>query len=177
MCAPFLDALTFGYTIPLSADILVEENNGSPFLSWKDSNFNMVTVRDWNSLGDFPIPNGFHRTHFTWVEPYSLRLPKGYSALITHPLNRFDLPFLTFSGVVDGGWAMFPGNLPFLLQKGFTGILEQGTPIAQIIPFKQDSWELTKTPGLHKDAETNFQKTKLVIKGIYKQLFWQKKEF
>lgn len=176
-CAPFLDSLTTGYMITLWADVLVTQENGNPSFSWKDNMFSVVQVRDTDAIKTIPVPDGYYPGHFSWVEPYSLEVPSGYSYLITHPLNRFDLPFLTFSGIVDGGWAMPTGNIPFFLKQGYEGLIEQGTPIAQIIPFKQSSWKLEKKEGLYKESQINFNKSKLTVQGIYKKLFWTKKEF
>ena len=32
---------------------------------------------------------------------WTIEAPEGYSVLFTHPVNRFDLPFTTLTGMVD----------------------------------------------------------------------------
>ena len=35
-CVPFLDTLTIGYMVTLPFDIYVKNNNGVPYITWKD---------------------------------------------------------------------------------------------------------------------------------------------
>ena len=60
----------------------------------------------------------------------------------THPVNRFDLPFTTLSGLVDcdrytDTWIHFPAHWH---NTRFQGVLPKGTPIAQCIPVKRENW-------------------------------------
>ncbi len=130
-------------------------------------------VADENLIPYFHFP-----LEFTWDLHVSYTLPKGYSALITHPLNRNDLPFTTVSGIIDSGIVMSPhGNVPFYLKKNFTGVIPQGTPVAQIIPFSQKSWHLKKTKGLSKAGMQHNLLGGLVFSGWYKKNIWTKKEY
>ena len=59
--------------------------------------------------------------------------------LFTHPLNRFDLPFTTLSGMVDcdlyrDSWIHFPAHWH---DMNFSGVLPKGTPIVQCLPVKR----------------------------------------
>jgi len=63
-------------------------------------------------------------------------------APVTHPVNRFDLPFTTLTGLVDTDlYRMISstfrrsGEIP-----GFQGVLPKGTPVAQCLPVKRDLW-------------------------------------
>jgi hypothetical protein len=91
-------------------------------------------------LSRFPHPQGYHEKHFAWWPDWAVELPDGYSALYTSPLNRFELPFLTMSGIVDNDQVVLPGTMPFFVLKGVTGVLPAGTPYAQIFPFKREHW-------------------------------------
>ena len=125
-----------------------------------------------------PIDESFHKIEFTWERHWAVLLPKGYSGLVVHPLNRIDLPFYTLSGIVD--FDMYNhskiGNLPFYLKKGFTGIIPKGTPMYQIIPIKRNDW-IAKEEKF--DAIESYKKYKVraSILHSYKKLFWQKKGF
>jgi hypothetical protein len=70
-----------------------------------------------------------------------MRTPKGYSTLFTAPFHHYDLPFQCLPAVVDTDNHPIPVNFPFLLRKGFEGIIPSDTPIIQAIPFKRDDWE------------------------------------
>jgi hypothetical protein len=137
-CVPFLDSLTTGYCVPLSVDVLVTQYPEGPQLSWGNTPEAPLTTRLTDAAPNFPLYEGFSDTHFIWRTPHILKLPKGYSAIYTHPFNRYDLPFLTLSAVVDADWAVGGGNIPFFVSKTFEGVIPRGTPIIQIIPFKRE---------------------------------------
>ena len=98
--------------------------------------------------------------------------------LVTHPINRFDLPFQTLSAVIDGGFTVAgDSNIPFFLKKGFVGVIPQGTPIAQVIPFKQGSWNSELESGLLQEGKLIGQRSHAVLYGWYKKTFWTKKQY
>ncbi len=175
-CVPFLDAMTSGYYIPLPVDIYVTQDNGLPYYSWKDPSDVYVTVRNPDSAQGLPIPPGYANQYASWKTAIAIELPKGYSAVITHPLNRTDLPFLTLSGIVDN-YTMYSGIVPFFMQKDFVGLIPQGTPIAQIIPFKRESWVAEETPGLYEKSDIVAGKALHVFSGWYRNNVWQKKDY
>jgi hypothetical protein len=69
------------------------------------------------------------------------------------------------------------GNLPFFLKEGFEGIIPKGTPIAQIIPFKRESWNLQKDAALVNESRLNSRNSDSVIFGWYKKTIWKKKSY
>ena len=72
---------------------------------------------------------------------------------------------------------MQPGNLPFYIRKGFAGVIEAGTPIAQIIPIKQDSWKAISNTDVIEKAEKNQRMSNKYIYGWYKKNIWKKKRY
>lgn len=175
-CMPFLDSLTTGYMIVLPNDLYVKDDNGLPFITW---NFAEFPPKSRNDVADLNlVPFGHHEIEFTWKTGVANTIPLGYSMLITHPINRHDLPFTTLTGIVDGGLVMNPaGNIPFYIKKGFEGIIPQGTPIAQIIPFRQESWSSEITKGLTAISKNHNDKTNSLIYGWYKKTFWTRKKY
>ena len=175
-CSPFLDAFTSGYSMPCPVDIVVQQENGEPLFSWglKDETF--ISIRNKEIMSGVPVPKGYANCFPAFHIKVDFRIPKGRSILVTHPLNRFDLPFLTLSGVVDSG-VMHRGGLPFFIQEGFEGIIQQGTPLAQIIPFKRETWEMKEEKGLTKEAQIDMDKSNAVFSGWYKNTLWQKKNY
>jgi hypothetical protein len=177
LCVPFLDALTSGYMVQCPQDLLVEKlEDGSVGIGWKYE-ADIIDKRDPASTPTLPIPTGHVSTNYIWKLPLYIRVPKGYSVLFTHPLNRHDLPFTTLSGVVDADYAVPGGALPFFLKSGFTGIIPRGTPIAQLIPFKREDWTLKETKGLKKEGEIETYNSLSVISGWYKKHHWRKKTY
>ena len=175
-CIPFLDSLTTGYMIVLPNDLYVKQDNGVPFITWSRADF---PPRSRNKVADLNlVPKGYYPMEFTWQTGVAKTIPLGYSMIITHPMNRYDLPFITLTGIVDGGLVMSPdGNLPFYVKEGFEGIIPQGTPIAQLIPFRQENWSSKMTNGLLKIAKNHNAKTTSVIYGWYKKTFWTRKKY
>ncbi len=174
-CVPFLDSLTTGYLIPLPMDVYVDKYYGGQHFTWGDSTFSVVAQRS-SDHPFIPILPGFSNERWVWLLPLSIELPKGYSALFTHPLNRFDLPFFTLSGIVDS-YKMFGGNVPFLIKEDFEGVIPAGTPIMQVIPFKLENWKREETPGLNEEAKVIKQRSQNVLSRYYKTNFWKRKTY
>jgi hypothetical protein len=178
-CIPVLDSLTTGYLITLPYDLLVEHKEGLPVFTFPQVIKKEESIEQRPFAADENLIPYFHfPLEFTWDLHVSYTLPKGYSALIIHPLNRNDLPFTTLSGIIDSGIVMSPhGNIPFFLKKNFTGTIPQGTPVAQIIPFRQEIWHSEITKGLVEQGLSHNLKAQLTFKGWYKKNIWTKKEY
>lgn len=178
-CLPFLESLTIGYVVKLPVDMYVKSHDGIPFISWKGVTVDQYMPSWRDEISDLNIvPPECFPLEYTWKFNCSFKVPKQYSMLITHPLNRNDLPFRTTSGIVDGNFALqSDGNLPFYIKRNFEGIIPQGTPIAQIIPFYNQNWSLEKKEGLIKESIDNKNKSNSVLIGFYKKHFWQKKNY
>lgn len=153
MCVPFRDALIAGYLITLPCDIEVrtDVNNDIHIFHNPTLTFQVIEKRgpllETNQGFGMPHPIGTVPIMFAWSPLYGIGTNKGYSVLVTHPLNRHDLPFVTTSGVVDSDVFDKAGNIPFFIKEGFTGIIEKGTPIAQVIPFKREEWVSQQKPS------------------------------
>ena len=140
-CPAVFGLMGTGYTYKTPCDIeFVEDKTGTVHARVLDAGHPNFLV-DREPLHQFLVPDGYHAEHFAWWADWAVELPEGYSALYTHPLNRFDLPFITTSGIVDNDKDHLPGTMPFFFLKGVTGILRAGTPYAQIIPFKREHWQ------------------------------------
>jgi len=177
LCMPFLDCFTTGYVIVLPYDIHVSKNEDQPTISWPVSVKNPPGIRK-NVADEKLIPYGHYPVEFTWNYCVSYKIPKGYSALFTHPLNRNELPFTTISGIIDGGIVMSAhGNAPFYIKKNFEGIIPRGTPIAQLILFRQENWKSKKINGLTKIGEMQNSLGQNVFFGWYKKTFWTSKKY
>ena len=176
-CLPFLDALTCGYTIELPCDVQVKIVNGRPIVTWL-SFPDPIAVRDHSLAPTLPIPDGCHPDHMTWMTLYAISVPKGYSVLLTHPINRFDLPFITHTGLADGD-VCIPGQIPipFFLKKDFEGIIKKGTPIIQLIPIKRESWISKQNNSLIEKSKKISYIGNTISSGYYKLTRWHKKEY
>jgi len=145
-CPPFIDAMTYGFLIPLAIDLKVQDGE----FSW---NFEMPEgfVSEYSHS-----PIGFHDPSQIAGAPFfdddrfiikfnnfwTIEAPPGYSLLFTHPVNRTDLPFTTLTGLVDcDTFHDSPLNFPARWHDtDFNGVLPKGTPVAQCLPIKRESW-------------------------------------
>jgi hypothetical protein len=174
-CMPFLDTLTSGYIIKLHCDILVEWQDDENFSMKWTSNVAPLSARGKNMAESIPTANGYTPFLQAWEIKYCFRLPKGYSALVTQPFNRLDLPTLATSGIVDAENGIGTGGVPFALKKDFSGIIEAGTPILQILPFKREDW---KKQVLDSPPIKNWNlKPRNKITGWYKDEIWKRKKY
>ena len=176
-CMPTMDSFLTGYIVELWQDIEVVHEKDGVKIYWKNGP-DVLKDRDPSIAKELPIPAGHLNLHFVWKNFYSIQTPKGYSCLITHPLNRFDLPFTTMSAVVDTDTLpMGSGSIPFFLKEDFEGIIEKGTPIFQIIPFKRESWSSANDPNLSEITKRNAYKFNSVAYGFYKKFGWSRKSY
>lgn len=175
-CMPFFDALTSGYYYLLEDDLHVsQDQNGFPTLTWKGD----VMLIDKRYTMQVPIPSNCHQLHFGFRMNWFYKTPPGYSVLVTHPMNRYDLPFYTLSGVVDSDIWGLPVFFSFFLKRDFIGTIPKGTPIMQFIPFKRDDWQLeidTKKSSIEEE-EFKAEKRRTMVTGYYKKETWQKKRY
>ncbi len=175
-CMPYYDALSMGYVMPLWADVQVRQLDGGPRLTWK-TQFEPIAQRSdppHNSLPPYP---GFTDWFFAWNAPWGIKPPKGYSLLITQPLNRPELPFMVSSGLVEADEFAHPGLVSFCLQKDFEGVIKAGTPMFQVIPFKREDWELTVEQNLLEEESVKRHRNLGKITNGYKKEYWKPKKF
>ena len=181
-CYPFMDSFLTGYYIPTPVDFVVVQTGSGPEIKCKSINeennsTSFIGKRDGGATNGMPVPYGFNKQEFTWITRTIIQSPKGYSLLVTHPLNRPELPFYTLSGVVDAEYGMQGGNLPFFIKNVFEGLIPAGTPIAQVIPIKRENWKLVRDPSLLKLNELNGKYSQKYAFGWYKKFHWNKKEY
>lgn len=176
-CPPVIDAMTNGFLIPLVCDLRIE--NGE--MIWDNE-------LPPGGVLDFPrSPVGFHDASQVIGSPlfeadrfiikfhnlWTIEAPEGYSVLFTHPVNRFDLPFTTLTGLVDcdrfsDGWVHFPAHWH---DMNFTGVLPKGTPFVQCVPVKRDRWVADIAPLTAEETQRVHDLTKTISRepGHYRR--------
>lgn len=173
-CVPFLDAMISGYIVRLHCDIMVTQDGDMTHMNWT-SPIDPLSTRGPMYSNQLPRVNGFGPFAQAWELKYAFRVPKGYSVLVTQPINRLESVTLCTTGIIDADDTLGPGGIPFALQEGFEGIIPAGTPIAQLFPYKRDEWiEKIIEPPLTPFA--NFR-ARNVFYGWYKKNIWKKKNY
>jgi len=140
-CVPLLDSLSAGYIVPLWTDVMVEQENNFPQIYWKTER-NVLELHGEPSR-EIPAPMGYDQVVYKYLNCWIPQTPKGYSCLITSPFGYNDLPFKAVPAIVDTDRSTLELVFPMWIKTGFEGIVEKGTPLVQIIPFKRDDWNST----------------------------------
>lgn len=180
-CPAVFDIMGTGYTYLTPCDLeFFIDSNDKISVKIEDKNYkNFCTSR--MPMQDFVTPAGYYDEHFAWFPDWGISLPEGYSALYSQPFNRFELPFLTVSGIIDNDKIDLPGSMPFFMSKNFLGTIPKGTPFAQIIPFKRENWEsevitFTLTQMIKRNKE-NSDKYRKPDGGVYKSDVWEMRKY
>ena len=171
-CVPLLDSMTAGYTLTLAADVFF--NRG---VVQDISITHVVEAHADAQIGNLKITPEYYETVYKWINSFVLKTPKGYSTLFVHPINRIDLPFYSFSGLVDTDNFPLEVNFPFLIKKDFVGIIPAGTPIAQAIPVKRENWSssVEDSSDYYRPAFTHTMHNPPF--NYYKKNFWTRKKY
>lgn len=178
-CPPFLDAMTAGFLIPLICDLKIENgeivwDNDLPHSAGLQIPRSPISFHDVSQVSGSPLfdPDRFLiKFHNLWT----IEAPEGYRVFFTHPVNRFDLPFTTLSGLVDcdtykNAFVHFPAHWH---DTGFSGVLPKGTPVAQCFPVKREDWGL-QTSALSDDEEQQIRELSTALSrepGLYRRKF------
>ena len=138
-CMPVLDAITAGYIIESPADVWVSKKDEGQWFEWSD--FGLISFHPIHQAPEHPARKPF--PYPKWSNPWSITTPKVYSTLFVQPMHRESV-FTILPGTVDTDTYNAPVNFPFVLNQAntFEGLIPAGTPMAQVIPFKRDSWEM-----------------------------------
>lgn len=184
-CMPFLDAMTLGYTIPLWSDVAYKTTEDNVELSWRDSIFDNSSLFD-NHAGEqiegspFYDVSCFGKNPMKFKNPWIIKTEPGISCLFTAPLNQVQDLFHILTGVVDTDEYFNEINFPFIwLKSNTSGILKQGMPLVQVIPFKRDVEKDYEVNVLSEDDKMRNNKVKKIlgtqIYDGYKNYFRYKK--
>jgi len=200
-CVPFLDVMLTGYALTTIDDLRISKEDGFVVIEdgtiKKDGSFEpnkkrtshnhalkdnqifsrMVNERKGSSGSTIPRPPGHLQNHFVWSGKWGWKVPRGHSVLVTHPFNRLDLTFTTLSGIIDSdGWVP-SGNIPFFLKEDFEGVIPKGTPIAQLLPYKRDSWIMRISKILEARYTVDIKSHSQGSDGYYKKKYWNRKSY
>ena len=174
-CIPVFDAITAGYILYTQVDIQITQKNGLPYYFWPSQN-----PISFHPIEQAPLhPTKNEAPYPKWNNPYAIITPPGYSTLFLPPIHNPNKIFTILEGVVDTDIYKAPVNFPFVLNDvKWEGIIEAGTPMAQVIPIKRDSWKYeigSNNERIEQEMITN--KLKTMFFNSYKKQFWSRKEY
>ena len=178
-CPAILDILTTGYSLVTPCDIeFFLDSAGQIDVKIEDPMYKDFATRR-TPMPQFRHPEGYYNYHFAWMPDWAVKVPEGYSVLYVSPFNRYDLPIMTVSGIIDNDKVNLPGSFPFFVQEGWTGVLPAGTPYAQLLPFLREDWKSqinipTSSQMMNHNIE-NSKKYRVPDGGVYQKEVWTKR--
>ncbi len=182
-CPGINDMLSCGYIVPLWTDIIVSYDCYAGQIALRC--FDEKTEHHFHKTAQF-LTCPVHKTVSPYKAvinlhtPWMVKLPQGFSSYIYHPYwTETDEFFSVMPGIVDHD-SFHVLNLIIRWNKLGKGeyLLKKGTPIAQILPFRREKFEMDITHGedkrpqdhhLHQAFDGFFRK--------YRALAWKKKKF
>lgn len=104
--------------------------------------------------------------------------PPEYVCTVTAPVNRFEIPLLPLTGIIETGSYYKEVQLPMacLMKPGGTFTLRAGAPMIQVIPMRRKAWEQMTgplDPARRTDQQERFNRNR----HTYKEEIWKKLEF
>ena len=176
-CLPYIDAMSSGYIAELPWDLEVAWVNGDQMVFWASNHTTdkLVDLDPPHRSKGLPEPYGYSSNVWRINLPSVTYTPSGHSILVTHPMNRYDLPFLAISGVVDSDKSHVAMTANVYIRSDFEGIIEKGTPVLQIIPFKRDNWNMETGEFDIKENIKHLYEVGSTLSSSYLKNFWSKK--
>ena len=174
-CPPFVEAMTCGYIIPLATDITIAVHADRIEMA---STGYTEPFGGMHSQDQFPGAPFANLPAIKFRNPWLIKTPPGYSTLFLPPVNRFDAPFMPFTGIVETDTyyrsIAFPAIC--LLQPGQQAVLKRGTPLVQAIPIRREAW--SSTHGAWDLEKMNGQQRELDANPhMYREQHWQRKVY
>lgn len=175
-CIPMLDEIITGYTIPLWADVQVRQMPEVPMVTWRVSQDVFELHGPTSHL--VPPPPGFSNIVFKYIAGLRIETPPGYSVMVKQPSGHYDLPFHVIPAIIDTDKSVIENNFPMWIEEGFEGIVEKGTPLVQVVPFKREGWK-AETDWITYD-QFNIERdrgARSTIRNNYSKNIWSRKRF
>lgn len=184
-CMPIFDAISAGYLILSPCDIYIDATNPdkihysipAELTEFKSDMFSMHGKEQYDG---YPIDKSKYHSDLLRILPFwSVKTPRGTSSLIIQPLHADKSPLFAFSGIIDTDKFISDGHFSFLVEKDFKGVIKQGTPLVQVIPFKRESWGMSIVEPDTSKEELEAQRLSLRATFIngYKNKFRSKKDY
>jgi len=173
-CAPVLDYLTGGYIIPIPFDLKVNVVDGKHNFIYNVP-FPFTSMHAPYQIKGAPFEN---KTPHKITNPWFIETPKGYSCFFFKPYYADTKGIDILPAIVDTD-NFHEVNFPFFFTETEDGeyFIPRGTPIAQVLPFKRDEFEMEMCESTHKEGIIQKLLPATIFKDMYKTMFRVKKSY
>lgn len=184
-CMPVFDLITAGYIIPAPCDIYIDATNPER-LSWSipqtllPFQADMFASHAPEQYSEMPIDKGRYHKDLLRIFPFwAVGTVSGYSTMFLQPQYSDPTPLVAMQAIVDTDSFISDGHLSFLVEKDFKGVIKQGTPLVQVVPFKRESWqmEIADVDEASQKMKSQRLKVRSTFVNAYKDKFRTKKDY
>jgi len=184
-CIPVFDIINSGYIIYMPCDVFIDATNPDK-LQWSvpmaasQMKKDLVSSHSPEQVSHYPLnTKQYHKDIFRIMPFWAVGTEKGYSCLFTQPFHGDPVPFRTFGGVVDTDNFIADGHYSLQIEKDFKGVIERGTPIVQVIPFKRDNYQMEIITPEESNKILSLQRMKIrsKFKNFYRNYMREIKEY
>ena len=163
----------------------IEEGEWTVYCKFPDENDmrigDMIGTHSWKQVGNVCDLKKFKlgKVLLKFTNPWIIETPPGWSVKFQNPANNWSNDIEIVQGVVDTDKYYNEVNFPFVWKGYEEGefIIERGTPLIHVIPFKRDDMqmEIGVTDETRKEMVQRKLSTKLFDK--YATFFWHKSKW
>jgi hypothetical protein len=178
-CTPVLDYLTSGYLLRTQTETLVSAQDGpeEQGFFWKTASHENQSVGHHSHVQCPILIEGQRKTYIKLRGGYAIKTPPGYSCLFYQSTYSMQDKFCLLPAIVDTDTfhseILFPG---YLLKGAGNFVIEPGTPLVTVFPFKRDGWEHEVMDTVLTDKETGVGGFyEAYIAKVYRRFFHQPK--
>jgi len=184
-CMPIFDIITAGYILSAPCDIYLDATNPEK-LSWSipttliSFQGDMFASHSREQYSEMPMDKDKYHKDLLRIFPFwAAETGKGYSTIFMQPQYSDPTPLVAMQAIVDTDSFVSDGHLSFLVEKNFKGVIKQGTPLVQLIPFKREPWKMSL--GSLEESYKKMQSQRLKVRSnfmnAYKNKFRAKKDY
>jgi len=183
-CPPLTDTFSMGYIVPAWQEFNLLPSNG--VYSFRAGVTHIHNPYDHpKPVCSYQFPEQYKGTPFDDYQvikiqtPWIIKTPPNTSVLILPPIGGTSAPFEAIPAVIDTDTYHMPFAFTCKIKYNANAEynIQPGTPIAQIIPFRRESWNMESSITTMLDAAKVSNKLRSYIMSGYKKLFWKKKEY
>jgi hypothetical protein len=180
-CVPVLDFLTSGYVLRNQTEIMLScDDDFDQHVWWFTNSPKDYSTVSFHPHSQCPITiKDSKKSYFKLGTGYRVITPPGYSCLFYQSPYFMEERFTLFPGIVDtdiyDNEVLFPG---YMHGKKDSFLIEAGTPLLWVFPFKRDEWNSSVHSEIQKRNNSSFAKKSVnYINDIYKRFFHQRKNY
>jgi len=178
-CMAIFDSMTAGYLLKFPVDIYIDATGKR--ITYSQANMEekgIISMHSPDQVRGLPFDRDIYMDEVFKVHPqWLIKTEEGYSSMFFHPMFHEELPFRAISGVIDTDGFMSDGAFSILVKKGFKGVINKGTPLIQVIPFKREEYEIKVGKYDEYEVEINQQRqtVRSQFENGYKDNMWHRK--